>query len=56
MSGAKFPKQKQDLIEHAENNKSRLESAEQVIQVIRELPDREYNNMADVERALGEVR
>ncbi len=56
LSGAKFPKQKQDLIEHAENNKSRLESAEQVIQVIRELPDREYNNMADVERALGEVR
>ncbi|HEX7031472.1 MAG TPA: DUF2795 domain-containing protein [Nitrososphaera sp.] len=56
LSGAEFPKQKQGLIEYAENNKSKVETAEQVIQVIRELPDKTYDNMADVERAVGEVR
>lgn len=56
LSGAEFPKKKQDLIEYAENNKSKVEVAEQVIQVIRELPDKTYGNMADVERAVGEVR
>jgi hypothetical protein len=55
LSGADFPKKKNELIEHAEVNKSKLEAAE-VIQVIRELPDRIYNNMSDVEKAVAEVR
>lgn len=56
LSGADFPKKKQDLIAYAENNKSKVEVAEQVIQMIRELPNRTYDNMADVERAVGKVR
>jgi hypothetical protein len=39
-----------------ETNKSKVEAAEEIIQVIRELPDRTYNNMADVEKAVAEVR
>jgi hypothetical protein len=56
LSGIDFPKKKNELIEQAEANKSKLEAAEEVIQVIRELPDRIYNNMSDVEKAVAEVR
>jgi hypothetical protein len=56
LSGIDFPKKKNDLIEHAETNKSKVEAAEEIIQVIRELPDRTYNNMTDVEKAVAGVR
>ena len=56
LSGADFPKDKQGLIRHAEKNKNKVKAAERVIQVMRELPDRNYSNMADVEKALAEVR
>jgi Protein of unknown function (DUF2795) len=56
LSGADFPKKKNDLIKYAENNKSKVEAAEEVIQVIKDLPDKTYNNMADVEKAVAEVR
>jgi hypothetical protein len=44
------------LIKYAETNKSKVEAAEEVIQVIKDLPDKTYNNMADVEKAVAEVR
>ncbi len=56
LSGADFPKKKTDLIEYAETNKTIVEAAEEVIQTLRELPNRTYSNMADVEKAVGEVR
>jgi Protein of unknown function (DUF2795) len=56
LGGIDFPKKKNNLIEYAETNKSKVEAAEEIIQVIRELPDRTYNNMADVERAVAEVK
>lgn len=56
LSGADFPKRKNELIDCAEANKAKVEAAEEVIQVIRELPERTYSNMADVEKAVAEVR
>ena len=56
LSGTDFPKDKQGLISHAEKNKKKVKAAEKVIQVMRELPDRNYSNMAEVEKALAEVR
>jgi hypothetical protein len=56
LSGADFPKRKNELIDHAEANKANVEAAEEIIQVIRELPERTYSNMADVEKAVAEVR
>ena len=56
LSGADFPKKKNELIEYAEGNKAKVEAAEEIIQTIKELPDRTYRNMADVEKAVGEVR
>jgi hypothetical protein len=56
LSGADFPKGKKELVSHAERNKQQVEAAEEIINVIRELPERKYDNMADVEKALAEVR
>src|SRR5215212_1892183 len=56
LSGVNFPKRKNELIVHAEANKAKVEAAEEVIQVIKELPERTYSNMADVEKAVAEVR
>jgi hypothetical protein len=56
LSGADFPKNKGELISHAERNSQKVEAAEEIISVIRELPDRRYYSMADVEKALGKVR
>ncbi len=56
LSGTDFPKDKDGLIRHAERNKEKVEAAEEVIQVIRELPDKTYSNMADVEKGVAEVR
>jgi hypothetical protein len=56
LSGVDFPKKKEELVHHAEGNRHKVESSEEIIQVIRELPERTYRNMADVEKALAEVR
>jgi hypothetical protein len=56
LSGTDFPKGKKELVRHAERNRQKVEAAEEIINVIRELPDRRYSNMADVEKALAEVR
>jgi hypothetical protein len=56
LSGADFPMKKNEVIEYAQTNKSKVEAAEEVIQVIRQLPDRTYSNMADLEKALAKVR
>jgi len=56
LSGADFPMKKNEVIEYAQTNKSKVEAAEEVIQVIRQLPDRTYSNMADLQKALAKVR
>jgi uncharacterized protein DUF2795 len=56
LSGIDFPKNKSKVIDYAEKNKTKLEEPEEVINTIRAIPDRTYYNMADVEKALGEIR
>lgn len=56
LSGIEFPKNKSKIIDYAENNKEKLEEPREVINTLKEIPDRRYYNMADVEKALGEIR
>jgi hypothetical protein len=51
-----FPKNKAKVIEHAERNTTKLHQPEQVIGTLKEIPDRTYHNMADVEKAIGDIR
>jgi Protein of unknown function (DUF2795) len=58
LSGIEFPKKKNELVDCANKNKnkSKVEDARETIITIQELPDIEYRNMSDVEKALGEIR
>jgi hypothetical protein len=56
LSGIEFPKDKNKLVDYAKENKSKVKSSDEIIEVIKELPDRKYHNMADIEKALGEIR
>ena len=52
LSGIDFPKDKSKIIDYAEKNKEKLEEPKEVINTLKEIPDRRYYNMADIEKAL----
>jgi hypothetical protein len=56
LSGIEFPKEKNKVIDYAEKNKKKVDEPEEAISIIREIPDRTYHNMVDIEKALGEIR
>jgi hypothetical protein len=56
LSGIRFPKNKYELLNWAKAHKSKVKNAEQIISTIQEMPDRKYQNAADVEKALGQIR
>jgi hypothetical protein len=56
LSGIKFPKNKEQLVEYANRNRGRVSEPDILIETIKELNDTRFENMADVEKALGEIR
>ena len=57
LGGIDFPANKDELIEYALKNKPKVKGAEQIIEIIKQLPSRRnFNTMADVAKALGEIR
>ena len=57
LSGIDFPKRKNSMKECAKNNISNVEveDPDTILDVIDRLPDREYNNMADVEKSVSSI-
>ena len=57
LSGIDFPKRKSSLKEYAKKKVSNIEVEDPntILDIIDKLPDREYNNMADVEKSVGSV-
>ena len=58
LSGVDFPKNKGGLKDHAQKNMRNMEEVgdpQRIISVIDNLADREYQNMADVEKAVGQL-
>src|SRR5919107_2423568 len=55
-SGIEFPKDKNELVDYAKENKSKVESLDELIEIIKKLPDTKYHNMTDIEKWLGEIR
>jgi hypothetical protein len=56
LSGIEFPKNKDQLIDYAERNKDRVSEPDAVIEALKELHNDHFENMADVEKALGNIR
>ncbi|MDQ3967662.1 MAG: DUF2795 domain-containing protein [Thermoproteota archaeon] len=57
LSGVDFPKNKGELRDYAQRHMTKVEvvDSEHIINVIDRLPEKEYTNMADVEKSVGEV-
>ena len=57
LSGIEFPKDKREIVNYVENNKQKVDEAEEeVLDTIKEIPDKKYHNMVEVEEALGQIR
>lgn len=52
LKGIDFPSGKSDLVKRAKAN----QAADDIIDVLNEFPSREYETMADIQKALGEIR
>jgi hypothetical protein len=57
LSGIDFPKTKDSLKQYAKKNicKVEVQATTDILNVINQLPDRKYNNMADVEKSIGDI-
>ncbi len=51
LSGIDFPKTKDGLRQYAKKKKGPAD----ILNVINQIPDRKYNNMADVEKSIGDI-
>ena len=51
LSGIDFPASRSDLEKHAKDNGAEND----VLDIIRQMPDQEYGSMADVTKGVGEV-
>jgi Protein of unknown function (DUF2795) len=56
LAGIDFPKTKHEIVNYAEKNKQKVAEAREILATIKEIPDKNYHNMADVEKALGAIR
>ena len=52
LSGISFPKNRQDILNHIEQNKGKIENADSVIKTISVLPARDYTSLQDFENEL----
>ena len=57
LSGIDFPKDKDSLKDYAKRNISKVETRDPnaILDIINRLPDRQYNDMADVEKSVGRI-
>jgi hypothetical protein len=56
LAGIEFPKGKHEIVNYAEKNKQKLSDIEEVLDIIKQIPDKSYHNMVEVEKALGAIR
>lgn len=52
LKGIDYPANKEQLVQHAQKNGAESE----VVDVLNNMPDHEYGNMADVMKGYGEVK
>lgn len=60
LSGINFPKSKNGIKEYAQNNMASFSTADQepktaILDLLKRIPEKQYNNMADVEREAAKV-
>ena len=59
LAGIKFPRTKDDLVEYAGyhlDNRAEVEYTNEVLNILNQLPTKEYSKMADVEHEIGRLK
>ncbi|MFW6295782.1 MAG: DUF2795 domain-containing protein [Halothece sp.] len=52
LGGTDFPASKQDLIKRAQDENT----SDEVMNILNQMPDKQYGSMADVEREFGNIK
>jgi hypothetical protein len=55
LAGIDLPANKAKILRHARENRQRVEPADEVIEVLKQLPDRSYHTMAELESEVGKL-
>ena len=57
LTGIHFPKKKDSLKDYAKKNISKINASDsnEILNILNRLPDREYNDMADVEKSVWSI-
>lgn len=56
LSGMEFPKGKHEIVNYAEKNKQKVTEVKEILDTLKEIPDKKYHNMIEIEKALGQIR
>ena len=52
LAGIKFPVDKKGIIVYVENNKEKSSESEQILNVIQQMPENQYQTMSDITKAI----
>jgi hypothetical protein len=52
LAGIEFPIDRKGIVSYVENNKERSDESEQILNVIQQLPENQYQNMSDIIKAI----
>jgi ubiquinone biosynthesis protein COQ9 len=56
LSGIEFPKGKHEIVNYAEKNKQKVTKLKEILDTLKEIPDKKYHNMIEIEKAIGHMR
>lgn len=51
-----FPKGKHEIVNYAEKNKQKVTEFKEILDTLKEIPDKKYHNMIEIEKAIGHMR
>ncbi|MBA3978880.1 MAG: DUF2795 domain-containing protein [Nitrosopumilus sp.] len=54
LAGVEFPIDKKGLVKYVESNKEKSDESEQILNVVQELPESQYQTMSDITKAIEE--
>ena len=55
MKGVKFPADKNQLLSLVEQNRSRSQDTDMVMDVIKQIPEKEYNSVSDIVKETNKI-
>ncbi len=56
LSGISFPSSKNDIVEIAQQNIGKVEAPESVTDILKQLSDRQYVSVTDIEHQVGKIK